>query len=576
MTSPQAPGNPVGGSHVLLEALADELARCGVANACTSPGSRSSPIVLALAAEDRIRCWSHLDERVSGFFALGLAKATLAPVVVACTSGTAAAELAPAVHEAREAGVPLVVLTADRPPELRDVGAGQVIDQVKLYGATVKQFWEVGVDDPSPATVAWIRALACRAAWASQTGRPGPVHLNFPLREPLVPPAGRPAPAPGRPGGRPWVRRSGAGGPAAPTGLAQRLAAARRPLVVAGRTDAAVDRPARGDAAAFGAAWGAPVLADPVSGARRGPAAVAHYDALLRHAPFAAEMAPDLILRVGDLPTSKPLRAWLAARDCAQVAIGTTGTFPDPDASLEEIVPAPAPGVLAALAASARPADPGWLDRWRVADARAAAALRQALAGALSEPAVAAAVGAAAPAQSTVWAASSMPIRDVETFFPLREDGPLVLANRGANGIDGTVASALGAGAAGRPVTLLIGDVAFAYDATALISARRHGLALTVVLINNDGGGIFHFLPVAGAAAAFEEHIATPHGLDFAAIAAAFGAGHAAIEDRDALAAAVAAPPDRGVRVLEIRTDRAENVAVHRRCWAAVADALGG
>ncbi len=570
MTAPDAPAPPAGGSHVLLRAFADELARCGVQHACTSPGSRSSPIVLALAREPGLTCWSHLDERVSGFFAVGLAKATGTPVAVACTSGTAAAELVPAVHEAAQGGVPLIVLTADRPPELRDVGAGQVIDQVKLYGTAAKLFVEAGADIATPAAVRWIRALACRAAWAAGTGRPGPVHVNVPLREPLLPPDGLPAPAPpGRPGGRPWVRRAGTPAAGPPAGLAERLAAAERPLVVAGT--------ARGsdgaDAAAFGAALGIPVLADPLSGARRGEAAIAHYDALLRHAPFAAAQRPDLVLRIGDLPTSKPLRRWLAGLDGEQVALGTAGRFPDPDGSLDQIAPAPAGPALSALAGTGRRAAAGWLDAWRDADARAGVALASALGLELSEPAVAAEAGASLPSGSTLWVASSMPVRDAETFFPLRDDGPRVLANRGANGIDGTVASALGAAASGAPVTVHLGDVAFAYDLTALISAARHALALTVLLVNNDGGGIFHFLPIAGATDAFEEHIATPPGLDFATLARGFGATHELIEDRVALAAALAAPPD-GVRVLEVRTDRAENVEVHRRCWAAVAAAL--
>jgi 2-succinyl-5-enolpyruvyl-6-hydroxy-3-cyclohexene-1-carboxylate synthase len=197
-------------THLLLRAFCDELARSEVAGACTSPGSRSSPIVLALAADGRIATWSHLDERVAGFFALGLAKATGRPAVLACTSGTAAAHYLPAVIEAHEAGVPLIVLTADRPPELREVGAGQAIDQLKLYGDAVRWFFDVGTHTASPERVRWVRTLACRALAAASGGlggRPGPVHLNWALREPLVPPAELPAdPQPGRADGGPWTR----------------------------------------------------------------------------------------------------------------------------------------------------------------------------------------------------------------------------------------------------------------------------------------------------------------------------------------------------------------------------------
>src|SRR5881275_1842857 len=194
-------------SHLLLRAFCDELVRCGVTDACTSPGSRSAPLVLALVRERRLRCHSHTDERCAGFFALGLAKASGRPVATASTSGTAAAELAPAVHEAREARVPMLVLTADRPPELRETGAGQTIDQIKLYGSAAKWFFEVGDHEPTPERMRWIRTLACRAYWTSVTGRPGPVHLNFGLREPLVPPDDLGADFSGRPDGRPFVAR---------------------------------------------------------------------------------------------------------------------------------------------------------------------------------------------------------------------------------------------------------------------------------------------------------------------------------------------------------------------------------
>src|SRR5436305_2249570 len=212
-------------TYQLLQVLVDELARCGMTNACTSPGSRSTPLVVSLAREQRLRCHSHIDERCAGFFAVGLAKASGRPVALACTSGTAAAELAPAVVEAYQAGVPLIVLTADRPPELREVGAGQTIDQIKLYGDAVKWFFEVGVDDASPDRLRWMRTLACRAYWTALEGKPGPVHLNFPLREPLVPPPDLHSAAGGRPGGGPWVAapaRTIAGGDA----LAEELAKA--------------------------------------------------------------------------------------------------------------------------------------------------------------------------------------------------------------------------------------------------------------------------------------------------------------------------------------------------------------
>jgi len=554
-------------TYILLRAFVDELVRCGMRAACTAPGSRSTPLVLSLVRDERLRCYSHLDERVAGFFAVGLAKASGLPVAVACTSGTAAVELAPAVYEAREARVPLVVLTADRPPELRDVGAGQTIDQLKLYGDAAKWFVEVGTHEATPARLRWIRTLACRAFWTATTGRRGPVHLNLPLREPLVLDEGETLPPDdsGRPGGRPWVVHAQAA--AQP---AQVTFGGARGVIVAGRDERHPALPAALARAAE--RCGYPLLADPLSGARRGGAAVAHYDALLRDEAFAAAHAPDFVLRVGDLPTSKPLRQWLAGQaDAAQVRLDPEEGWQDPDGVVETMLVADPVATLDALDASA---DPAWLRSWRLADEAAARAIAATLGDALSEPLVAAQLGADLPATATCFVASSMPVRDVETFWPARDAPPRALSHRGANGIDGTVSGALGAAAGGAgPVVLLIGDVALAYDLGALAAGTRLGLSLTIVLLNNDGGGIFSFLPVARERDAFEEHVATPHGLDFARAAALYGCAYTRADDPAALRTALDAAGD-GVALIEVRTGRDENVALHRRVWAAVADAL--
>ena len=563
-------------TYLLLRAFCEELVRCGITDACTSPGSRSTPLVLSLARTPGLSAWSHVDERVAGFFALGLAKRTGRPVAIACTSGTAAAELAPAVIEAAEARVPLLVLTADRPPELRDVGAGQTIDQIKLYGAAAKRFVEVGTHEASPERVRWMRALACRAVWSALDGRPGPVHLNFPLREPLVLEEPLPAedPAPGRPDGRPWVAHPVV---PAPDELPKvPIAPAPHAVIVAGREER---DPALGEAlAAFAAAARYPLLADPLSGARRGPAAIAHYDALLRDERLAAELRPELVLRVGDLPTSKPLRAWLAALgDVEQVTLDAESAWHDPAGVVTARIAASPRATLAALTPEHRDAGaPEWLARWRAADDAAAGAIAATLGDELSEPRVAAELVDALPAEATLFAAASMPIRDLETFAAARDGAPRILSNRGANGIDGTVAAALGAAAAGEgPVVLHIGDVALAYDLTALLSARRLGLSLTIVLVNNDGGGIFHFLPVAREGADFERHVATPHGLDFAQAAALYGARHVLASDLATLRAELERAADGvGVTIVEVRTERDANVVLHRRVWEGVGAAL--
>ncbi len=608
-------------TYVLLRAFVDELARCGMRLACTSPGSRCAPLVLTLAREQRLRCYSHIDERCAGFFALGAAKASGLPVAVTCTSGTAAAELLPAAIEAHEARVPLLILTADRPPELRENGAGQAIDQLKLYGAAVKWFFEVGVPDcASPERLRWIRTLACRSYWTALEGRPGPVHLNFPLREPLTTDQELPAEETGRPGGAPYVLRSSPAPPrsspapraararaSAPDGdhmqdtgsalaaeategwigevdavLAELIAGAKRGVVVVGRDER--DLALGAAAAAFCERAGWPLLADPMSGARRGPAAVAHYDALLRDERFAGAQRPDLVLRTGDLPVSKPLREWLAGLDdVPQVALDPEGAWQDPASVLSHSFGLDPAATFAALTGAVGPAEEDWLAGWRGADELASEAILRTLAtDQTSEPAVAFELGILLPREATLWVASSMPVREIETFWPVRPDPPRVLCNRGANGIDGIVSSAFGAAAVSdEPVVLLIGDVAFAHDLGGLLAAKRLGLELTIVLIDNDGGGIFDFLAVSRARTAREneiytDHVATPTGLDAARVAALYGLRYEPVLETSALRGTLerALAGRAGSTIVHVKTDRAKNVDLHERVWSDVSAAL--
>ncbi len=614
-------------TYTLLRAFVDELVRCGMRVACTSPGSRCAPLVLTLAREPRLACYSHIDERCAGFFALGAAKASGLPVAVTCTSGTAAAELLPAAIEAHEARVPLLLLTADRPPELRENGAGQAIDQLKLYGDAAKWFFEVDAfENASPARLRWIRTLACRAYWTATEGRPGVVHLNFPLREPLVTDEALPADTTGRADGAPYVRRTTpapAGASAdATVALSELIATCTRGVLVAGRHERST--PLGAAAARFCEVAGWPLLADPMSGARRGTAAIAHYDALLRDEAFARAHRPDLVLRVGDLPVSKPLRTWLGGlEDVPQIALDPEGAWQDPASVLSEslaLEPAAALRELSALISAngshgadppgvdPRATDPDWLAAWRSADERAAAAILSVIGGAerrdepIDEPVVAAELGVLLPEHATLFVASSMPVRDIDTFWPVREDPPRVLCNRGANGIDGTVSSAFGAAAvadarsrtdagadlgaeddagAGGPVVLLIGDVALAHDLGGLLAATRLGLRLTIVLLDNGGGGIFDFLPVARTPMAAEQdiyshHIATPTGLDFHRAAELYGLAYERAETviglREALERAF--EPTSASTLVHIHTDRAENLALHGRVWGTVFKAL--
>jgi 2-succinyl-5-enolpyruvyl-6-hydroxy-3-cyclohexene-1-carboxylate synthase len=566
-------------SHLLLRALVDEFARCGMEHACTSPGSRNTPIVLALAREPRLRTWSHVDERCAGFFALGAAKASGRPVAITCTSGTAAANLLPAVIEAHEAGVPLIVLSADRPPELRGIGAGQTIDQLKLYGDAVKWFCELGVQEATAERLRWIRSLACRAYWTALDGYPGPVHLNIPLREPLLldePLAEDEPGGGGRSSGEPWVAWQ------RPKGLQRALPARhefRRTVFVAGDLGG---EPSLGRRLAeFAARARVPLLADPLSGARSGGAAIAHWDLILREPETAAALAPDVVCRIGDLPTSKPLRTWLTGLDRAQhIHFTSDERWSDPVSRDGIRLVQPLEEVLERIADDAVvPDDSDWLDRWLRADSAVAHAIAAPLSGVgLSEPAVATALGQFLPADATLFVGASMPIRDVEEFFPALHAPPRVLANRGANGIDGTVSAAFGVAAASPgPVVLLCGDVTLAHDLSGLLAARRTGVSITIVLVNNGGGGIFNFLSIAREHDIFEPQVATPTGLDFSVAARLYGCAHESVADIDSFAGALmGALRAERTTIVEVTTERVANRELHAAVEAAAITALRG
>jgi 2-succinyl-5-enolpyruvyl-6-hydroxy-3-cyclohexene-1-carboxylate synthase len=546
-------------------------------HACTSPGSRNTPIVLGIAREPRLRAWSHIDERSSGFFAVGAARASGRPVAVTCTSGTAAANLLPAVIEAHEGGVPLIVLTADRPPELREVGAGQTIDQLKLYGGAVKWFFELGVPEASPERLRWVRSLACRAYWTATGGRPGPVHINLPLREPLVLDAPLSPTEPGgggRSDGHPWVAEASSTGR---SGTLARRHEFRRTVFVAG--DLGPDPSLGARLARIATRARVPLLADPLSRARSGPAAIAHFDLLLRSDALTADLRPEVVCRIGDLPTSKPLRSWIASLDEAHhIAFTADERWIDPSARLVQRELGPLAELLERIDGDDLiPDDSDWLDRWSAADRAVAHAIAEPLMGAgLTEPGVVTALAQFLPATATLFVGASMPIRDVEEFFPALANPPRVLANRGANGIDGTVSSAFGAAAAGEgQVVVLLGDVTLAHDIGGLLASRRLGLKLTIVLLNNQGGGIFNFLAVAREADVFEQHIATPTGLDFAHAAALYDFAHVRVETLDGFADALMASLS-GERstIIEIASDRVRNRQLHADVESAALGAL--
>ncbi len=559
-------------------ALVDEWARAGVSEACLAPGSRSTPLALALADDARFRLHVHVDERSAAFFALGAAKATGVPTVVLCTSGTAAANFHPAVLEAHHSRTPLIVCTADRPPELRDTGAGQTIDQIGLYGGAVRWFCDPGVpDDRAGAGRVW-RSIAARAATEASGPPAGPVHLNLPFREPLVPTGAELVPAPGRTDGRPWTMTTRAARSPDRATIDRLNRAVRentRGLIVAGWGAGA--SPAAVERLATTAGW--PVLADPLSGLRRGPHAVSTYEALLRVPGFADHHRPDLVLRLGAMPTSKLLTNWLAA-DVPQLLVDPDDAWFDPGRGAIERLAVDEEPLLAALndalGPDARAVTP-WLDTWHAAEHMARSALDELLDGweTLFEGRIARDVVDGLPDGATLLVASSMPVRDVEAFSRPRE-GVRFLANRGVSGIDGFVSTALGAAAVSPgPTVALLGDLCLLHDTNGLLGAAGGDLDATLVVLDNDGGGIFSFLPQAELPEHFELLFGTPHGVDLGALAAVHGLSADRVEKAGdvpaALAAAVAAG---GVRVVIVPTDRSDNVARHREAWAVVTDAL--
>ncbi|CAN5305023.1 2-succinyl-5-enolpyruvyl-6-hydroxy-3-cyclohexene-1-carboxylic-acid synthase [soil metagenome] len=576
--STDAQTNP---STALARVLVDELARGGVTDAVLAPGSRSAPLAMALHDEPRIRLHVRVDERSAAFVALGLGRVTGRPAIVACTSGSAAANLHPAVVEADHGRVPLLVLTADRPPELRGTGANQTIDQLGLYGGGVRWFCDVGVPELRPDQPAYWRSVASRAIAASTaTGGPaGPVHLNVALRDPLVPEGDVEAAARlgGRAGGAPWTRVEAVHRP--PSGvqierLARLLAASARGVVVAG---GGVDDPAA--VASLAARLGWPLLAEPHSGARRGFAAITAYDSLLRSEAFAAAHRPDLALIVGRIGLSKALLAWLTP-DVPQVLVDPWPAWPDPGRSLSAVVTA-SPGAMARALIpdlTGTPGDGGWLAVWQRADAAARQAVDDVLDAehAPTEPRVARDLARCLPDGAALVVASSMPIRDLDQTMGPRA-GLTIHANRGASGIDGFVSTAVGVALAhGGPTVALAGDLSLLHDQNGLLVGDDE-VDLVIVVVNNDGGGIFSFLPQAAFDGSFERLFGTPHGVDPARAAQTAGAGHRLVGDAAGLVPAVeAAARDGGVQLVEVRTDREANVRLHARLRKVAAAAVEG
>jgi len=566
----------------LASALAEELARCGVRRAVISPGSRSTPLAVALWREPAIDAEVVVDERSAGFVALGSALASGVPAVVVCTSGSAAANLHPAVVEADEASVPLIVLTADRPPELRGIGAGQAIDQLKLYGGSPRWFCEVGTHAADDSGLLHFRSTACRAyAAAAGDPRPGPVHLNVPWREPLAPvadPGAVTATDPLALEGRGESPLTAVDAPAAALldgdldSLTAALAAEPKGLIVAGRM-----APSTGLAEAvrsFSEATGYPVLAEPLSQLRRGPLAasgrlICSYDLIARSRPDA--LAPRIVVRLGELPTSKSLRQWLSSLEgLDQIVFEPHADWKEPTRTAGRILRADQLATLEALATRGGEGPGQWAEVWAGAERGAAAAVAGVLDGLdeASEPGVWRALDRVLADGDRVLAASSMPVRDLEAFMPPGPDESTFHANRGANGIDGLVSTAAGLAADGARTWAILGDLALLHDLGGLaVASRRESLRL--VVLDNGGGGIFHFLPQAEAMERdeFEALLGTPSGLDIAAAGALFGIEAVTVSTDAELGTALAGAS----RMVIVKLDRDRNLELHREISAAAA-----
>ena len=541
--------------------IVDQWARHGTTDAFIAPGSRSTPVALALVADERITTHLFHDERSASFACLGHGLATGRPAILLCTSGTAATHFHGAVVEADASRVPMLVCTADRPPELWGIGAPQTIDQTDLYGEAVRGFLEPGPpDDPGVDPTTW-RPMAADA-WHAATGwdgeLPGPVHLNLSFRDPLVGtpdelPAALDVAEPPTPTATPL---------GSPIGDIGDEGLPERGVIVVGRSSAEPD-----DIFALAQATGWAVIADARSGCRRPGASVVRFDSLLRSDEFSERVRPDVIIRIGEPPASKVLGQWIAgcARDGADVlALTDRGQIIDPERVAAAVLPVER--ALPDLVASATQhpnTDLAWSAMWIEADRAAEAAIEAALDDDVNEPAVARTVTASLDPGAALVMSSSMPVRDIEWYGIARDDID-VYANRGANGIDGVVSTAVGIALTGQSTTLLIGDVAFLHDTNALIALRHRPIDLTIVVVDNNGGGIFSFLPQHELLATedYELLFGTPHGTDLTTLCEAHGLT-ADTWDPTLLHRS-------GINVVIATTDRSANLELHGRLVAAV------
>ncbi len=567
--------------------LVETLVRLGLQQAVISPGSRSTPLTLALARHPAVESLPVLDERAAGFLALGLARRTRRPVVLLCTSGTAGANYLPAVIEAREAGVPLLVLTADRPPEMRDCASGQTIDQQKLFGSQVNHYHELAVPGATLPLLRYLRQTVLHAWERCLRPGPGPVHLNAPFRDPLPPLedglAGKLrgrideaeffAVLPGQPLVPPVAAEEPPAGGAELQGM--------HGLIVAGPAQPPDGAAYAAQVARIAGALGWPVLADALNPLRNHaggrPECITTYDTFLRAAPVAAALRPDIVLVLGSWPTSKVLREWLGRSEVPTCLLAVDARNHDALHGRTQHLHTTVESFARTFGPAPRSSGP-WLAAWQEIEGRTRKELDRGLGRARRtfEGAVARHLPEWLPPGTALFVANSMPVRDLEYFWPANGRGHAVFFNRGANGIDGTLSTAMGVAHGGRPTVLLTGDLALLHDTNGFLFTPQLRGSLTIVLINNHGGGIFGHLPVAKFADTFEKFFATPQEVNFRRLASAYGVRHTLIRDLAHLAGRLRRLPVQGVRLLEVRTDRRHDASFRQKLFARVAGQVGG
>jgi len=568
------------------EIIAGTLVRLGVRHAVIAPGSRSAPLVWGITRYKEISAISVLDERSAAFYALGLARASGKPVALICTSGTAVANFLPAIIEASYSAIPLLIFTADRPPELRDCQAGQAIDQIKIYGSYPRWQHEVALPESRLEQLRYLRETIVHAWERSQAPWAGPVHLNFPFREPLAPVAQAGFASPARVdidqildghGETLEEIKSITNGAACP----KEILRAREGVIIAGPAQPANPAQYIKQVAAWARKTGWPILADVLSPLRHAPElsslVVSHYDLILRSQKNLANLTPEAVIQLGPLPTSKVLRGWLSHLPVPTLIVHDGADNVDP---LHRPVHYWRSGTanLIALASKQAPANKAYLSRWlRLEKATTEAYAKKFSAlDSLFEGKVAWLMSRKLSAGTPIFVASSMPVRDGE-FFWEGGKGQRFFFNRGANGIDGTASTALGvAHATGQPSILYTGDLALLHDQNGLLAKRElpEGASLTIVLINNDGGGIFEHLPIAQFDPPFERFFATPQNVDFKKFAAFHGLDYVGPKNWKEFERALHALPKSGVRLIELRTDRKKDAAFRTKLFQEISQAL--